>query len=160
MDKYKKIGGAVLLLGVLALVFIAFFFVFLPGIVKPSTNLKLGDGDFKANIALNEIERTSGLSGVTQLPSDKALILAFRYEDRWKVWMKDMVVPIDIVWLNKEKKVIYIVKNASPKDSTSRVFEPNSIAKYVIELPAGTIGNSSIDIDQVATFQIKEEDIK
>jgi len=49
--------------------------------------------------------------------------------------MKDMKVPIDIVWLDSNKRVVHIVKESSPDDSTSITFTPLSQAKYVIELP-------------------------
>jgi hypothetical protein len=49
--------------------------------------------------------------------------------------MKGMNFPIDIVWLNKDKKVIYIVKNA-PFDDQTTIYKPRTPALYVIELPA------------------------
>jgi len=160
MDNHQRIGGAVITFGVLVLIFFTFMTVILPKVVRPTTELSLGEGVFKASIALNEAERMKGLSGVTNMPADEALIMAYKYESRWKVWMKDMKIPLDIVWLDQNKKVIYIVKNAVPEDSTAKTFEPRNVATYVIEFPAGSVKTNSIDIGQVADFKLNESDIK
>jgi hypothetical protein len=160
MDNHQKIGGAVITFGVLALIFFTFMTVILPKVVRPTTELNLGNGVFKASIALNEAERMKGLSGVTKMSSDEALIMAYKYESRWKIWMKDIKIPLDIIWLDQTKKVIYIVKNAVPEDSTTKTFEPKGLAAYVVELPAGSVKANSIDIGQVADFKLKESDIR
>lgn len=160
MDNHQKIGGAVITFGVLALIFFTFMTVILSKVVRPTTELNLGNGVFKASIALNEAERMKGLSGVTKMSSDEALIMAYKYESRWKIWMKDIKIPLDIIWLDQTKKVIYIVKNAVPEDSTTKTFEPKGLAAYVVELPAGSVKANSIDIGQVADFKLKESDIR
>jgi len=160
MKKHKNLGAILIVSGVLILVFSVFFFGILPNLMKPSTNLWLGNGIFHADFVTDEAGRTNGLSGVSELAPNKALLMAFPNESKWGIWMKDMKIPIDIVWLDKNKKVVYIVKNASPEDSTSKIFEPKTPAKYIIEVPAGTVDNLAVNIDQTASFQVNEGDIK
>jgi len=81
-------------------------------------------------------------------------------EAKWGIWMKDMHIPIDIVWLDKNKKIVHIVKNVSPDNSTSKIFEPNTIAKYVVELPAGTVDSKAIITNQLARFAADSEDVQ
>ena len=66
--------------------------------------------------------------------------------------MKDMNYPIDIVWLDKDKKIVYIVKNAPPESYPYETFVPKQDARYVLELPAGTVGPKSIVIGKEAAF--------
>jgi uncharacterized protein len=40
-------------------------------------------------------------------------------------WMKEMNFPIDIVWLNKDKKIVHIEHNVSP-DTYPKIFNPNN----------------------------------
>ncbi len=137
-----------------------FVTVVLPGVMRPSdVDLQLGSGLFHAKIATNNDDRAKGLSGVTELESNQGLLMAFPSESKWGIWMKDMKVPIDIVWLDKDKKVIYIVKGASPESSTSKIFSPRTPAKYVVELPAGTVEASSIKLNNYAIFQIDESSV-
>lgn len=156
----KDIGIKLIVGLVLLTVFAAAYFVILPNLPQSTTDLRLGDGFFRASIAANDNDRTKGLSGVTQLAPNQALLMAYPAEGEWGIWMKDMKVPIDIVWLNKDKKVIYIVKNVSPDDSTFRTFVPKTPALYVVELPAGTIDSKAISTDSTAIFQINTGDIK
>jgi len=114
MNNTSKIGGIAIVSGVLILVFLAFFFIFWPNFVKPSVGLKFGNASFDAKIALNDLQRTKGLSGVKEMSADEALIMAFPYEDRWKVWMKDMNIPLDIVWLDKNKKSYLYCQECEP----------------------------------------------
>jgi len=161
METHKDLSVGPIIAGVLLVVIAVVVFVILPNMLQPTTSLRLGDGVFRARIAANETARAKGLSGVTSLNLDQALLMAFPSEGKWQIWMKDMKVPIDIVWLDKDKNVIYIVKNAQPDDeTTARVFEPKTLAKYVVELPAGSVDSRAIKTTSTAIFQINTEDIK
>jgi len=76
----------------------------------------------------------------------------FKEDGQWGIWMKDMKIPLDIVWLNKDKKIVYIVKNASPSLGTDTRFVPKEMARYVLELPAGTVERSALKIGTIAEF--------
>jgi len=123
---------------------------------RPESKLFVGDGVFRTDIALSNAAREKGLSGRSGLDADQALLMVFPSEDQWGIWMKGMNFPIDIVWLNKDKKVIYIVKNA-PFDDQTTIYKPRTPALYVIELPAGATGDKAITIGKVAIFQVSGE---
>lgn len=122
----------------------------------PTTQVTLGSGVFASRLATSEISRDKGLSGMSKLDPNSALLMVFDTSDTWGIWMKDMKIPIDIVWLNAEKKVVYIVMNASPDLGTSKVFKPTDPAKYVLEIPAGTVKTAGIKVGNTAQFDIKE----
>ncbi len=159
-SKSGNLSTTLIISGVLLVIGVTFLIFIFPNMIRPATNIYIGDGIFRTKLALDENARTKGLSGVKQIDADEALLMAFPSEGKWSIWMKDMLFPIDIVWLNKDKKVIYIVKNASPEDSISLSHEPTSPAKYVVELPAGTVDNKAISVKSLAIFQINSEDIK
>ena len=56
--------------------------------------------------------------------------------------MKEMRFPIDVVWLNKDKKIVTIQKNMQPS-SYPKIYYPVEDARYVIEFNVGTV--SSLD---------------
>lgn len=127
---------------------------------QPTTMLRVGDGVFTARIAYTQEARSTGLSNTSELPERQALIMAFPSDGMWGIWMKDMNYPIDIVWLNSDKKVIYTVKNAPPEGSTKVVYVPISPARYVIELPAGTVERVNIQSAHMGVFDIKHEEVR
>ena len=160
LSERKDQGMWALVIGILIIVAVSFMYIILPNLPTSTTDLRIGDGIFKARIASNDNARTAGLSGETSLAADRALLMAFPTDGKWGIWMKDMKIPVDIVWLDSNKKVIYIIKNASPADSTSVTYTPKSLAKYVIEFPAGTVDGKAINMGSVATFSINEGDVK
>lgn len=95
-----------------------------------------------------ELQR--GLSGTESLPAGRAMLFVFPNDSKWAIWMKDMKYPIDIVWLDKGTKVVYLVKNAEPSSYPKTRFTPDKDARYVIELPSGTIERTGISIGDLA----------
>lgn len=118
----------------------------------PKVEMKLGTGIFTMRVAADDVARERGLSGVESLKPNEGLLMAFNSDDTWTIWMKDMNIPIDIIWLDSDKKVVHIVKNVSPDGGEETVYEPKQAARYVVELPAGTVDNYVIKVNQVAEF--------
>jgi uncharacterized membrane protein (UPF0127 family) len=120
--------------------------------LQPHTSLKLGDGVFTARVAKTQDELDKGLGGTHKLREDQAMLFVYSHDDKWKVTMKDMNFPVDAVWLDADKKVVYIVKNVPPESYPYEDFTPKEKARYVVEFPEGTIGPKAISIGTVATF--------
>jgi uncharacterized membrane protein (UPF0127 family) len=140
-----------IIIGVIALIIAAVISIVLPQIVSDTT-VKLGSGVFDARVAKTDPARIQGLSGVTSLSPNQALLMVFPRSSQWQIWMKDMKIPLDIVWLNQDHTVVYIVQDATPQDSTKVIFTPTSNAQYVIELPAGSVVSQSIKLGSKAIF--------
>lgn len=99
-------------------------------------------------VAYSDAERISGLSGVSSLDKYEALLFVFEDEDKHGIWMKNMLIPIDIFWLNANKQVIHIEENVNP-DTYPKVYQPKTNAKYVIETNAGFAEKNKLNlIDQ------------
>ena len=127
--------------------------VALQPLLRPSATLRLGDGLYATQIVQTEAQRERGLSGTTSLAPDQAMLFVFDRSDTWGIWMKDMQYPIDVVWLNEQKQVVYSVSNMQP-NSYPQVFHPKQPARYVVELPAGAIVSKAIHTGAVAQFSL------
>jgi len=149
-----------ILIGGLVLILIALVGSYMAVNFQPTTQLRLNSNVFSVQVAKTEAEREKGLSGVEKLNPNTGLLMVFSTDGEWGIWMKGMKVPIDILWLNKDKKVIYIVTDATPELSTDKTFVPKSPARYVLEVAAGTVKNSGIKINDVASFEIDEGTVK
>lgn len=142
---FMLIGGLVVLLVSLVISYILVNF-------KPTVPVELGNGVYHLWVANTEADREKGLSGVDSLRPNGGLLMNFGSDDLWGIWMKDMKVPIDIIWLDKDKVVIRIVKDATPELGTTEIFTPKKPARYVIELPAGAVDKAGIKVGKSATF--------
>ena len=120
--------------------------------LQSKTEVQIGASVFNVWVASDSISREKGLSSVERLRQNEGLLMVFQRNDTWGIWMKDMKIPIDIVWLNSDKKVVHIVTDASPDLSTSKTFYPESLARYVLEISAGTVRRSGIKLDQTAVL--------
>lgn len=154
MSNQKDKTSIWLIAALLLVVGVAAFLLIEPQL-RPRVSLSIGDGLFKARVAHTQAQRDKGLSGVGHLASNEAMLFQFDHSDKWAIWMKDMKIPLDIVWLDGEKKVVYIVKGASP-DDYPKSYVPNDPAQYVVELPAGTVDAKRIKIGSKATFNLDE----
>lgn len=126
-------------------------------ISRQSVCLTIGAGVFNARLATTESARSKGLAGVDDLGPNEALLMVFPYEKDWSVWMKDMKVPIDVVWLDSQGKVLYIVTDISPENSDKVIYTPKSDAvSYILELPAGKAREAGINEKSTASFTLDE----
>lgn len=157
MSVWRRSTTNFLIVGILLIV-IGSFVGFLVLNFQPKTEVRLAEGVFHLRVADNEAAREQGLSGVDRLLPNEGLLMAFETDGKWGIWMKDMKVPIDIVWLDSNKYVVYIVKNATPDLGTNKVFLPSRPARYVLELAAGNVQESGIKVGDSAYFELKEKE--
>ena len=141
----------ILIIGVVALL-VYTVVIYVVANFRPTTELRAGSGVYHLWVADTVAERYQGLSGVERLSPNGGLLMKFEENDVWNIWMKDMKVPLDIIWLNEDKEVVYIVKNAAPELSTDTIFSPKSKARYVVELPAGSVDNAGIKPGMLTSF--------
>ena len=156
ISKWRTHTTAILIVGVLAII-IASAVAVTATSFQPTAMVRLGSGVFMARIADDTAERTKGLSGVKSLSDNEAVLFDFQTEGKWGIWMKDMKIPIDIIWLNEDKEVVYIVKQAPAELGTTKTYAPDKPARYVLETKAGAAAASSISIGDTAIFTIEDQ---
>lgn len=90
---------------------------------------------FLLEIASTVGERTKGLMFVKSLPYDEGMLFVFQDEAERAFWMKDTFIPLDMIFLDKEFKVVSISHQTKPFDLNT--YKSNKPAMYVIELNGG-----------------------
>lgn len=127
-------------------------FVFVPkhDVVAPGT-LRIGDAVIVLEIADSQTERVQGLSGRETLDPSTGLLFVFEKPEKIGIWMKDMLFPIDIIWINEQKKIIDIKTNVTP-DSYPQAFFPKEKSLYVLEVNAGFVEKNAVRIGDAVMF--------
>ena len=123
--------------------------------VNTQKTLKIDGITLNIGVANTDAERMQGLSCKNGLSENEGLLFVFDTEGYYGFWMKDMNFPIDIAWLDKDKKLIHIESNVSPdtyRESPPKVFSPASPALYVLETSANFFQNHQIKIGDAAEF--------
>jgi uncharacterized membrane protein (UPF0127 family) len=121
----------------------------LPVVVQKPVTIK--GTTYSSLIADTDLLRQQGLSYRASLPSNQVMLFIFEKPGVYKFWMKDMNFPIDMVWLNSSKQVVYIEKNVSPS-TYPQAFGPNEDTLYVIELNANETTKLSLSVGDTVIF--------
>ncbi len=91
-----------------------------------------------AELAMTEEERQRGLMFREDLGENQGMLFLFSEEGIYPFWMKNMKFSIDILWLDKEKRVVHIEAEVPPcpRDPCPS-YAPAQEALYVLELKTG-----------------------
>ncbi len=98
-----------------------------------------GDSIF-AEIADTPAKRSQGLMGRTHLAPDHGMLFTWSEPGKWTFWMKNTKIPLDIMWLDTDGKVVHLESNVpicTRKDEGCPRYHPSQIALYALELRAG-----------------------
>lgn len=118
--------------------------------------LKVGEKNISIEMADTDQKRTLGLSYLKKLPENSGMLFIFEKEGYYPFWMKDMNFPIDIIWIDKEKKIVYFENNASPESFPKFFYAQKDgvpiLSLYVLEVPAGFLVENNIKIGDSIDF--------
>ncbi len=93
----------------------------------------------QVEVMVKDEDRAMGLMFRPSLPLDRGLLFLFDPPpDFHTIWMKNCRFPIDIVWLDEEKKVVHVAESVPPcTGDPCPIYQPLRKASYVVELNAG-----------------------
>lgn len=125
----------------------------LNNIPKPATTVTIGTAVVKAKVASTDAERERGLSGVEVLSDTSGMLFVFNDDGPQGIWMKDMKINLDIIWLDTDKRVVHIERKVTPA-SYPKVYQSPKPARYVLEIPAGRADKTRITLGKTAVFDV------
>lgn len=118
---------------------------------KTQKVLRMGKIRLNIEMADTDTKRRQGLSGREKLEENEGMLFVFEKEGNHGFWMKNMSFPIDIAWLDKDKKIIHIEKNIGP-ETYPKVFSSTAPGLYVLETNADFFESNKIKIGDIAEF--------
>ena len=102
---------------------------------------------FDVQLAQNSAEKTKGLMSQKFLEQNKGMLFFFDKEAKYSFWMKNTLIPLDIIWINKDNKIVFISENNQPcKQFFCPLIKPTENAKYVLELNSGVVRKIGIKL--------------
>lgn len=101
--------------------------------------LMLPDGkSVTLELAMTPHQRNLGLMFRPSLANDRGMLFLFRHQGHHAIWMKNMLIPIDILWLDAQKEIVHMEVEVPPcRRQPCPIYRPSKPARYVIELAAG-----------------------
>jgi uncharacterized protein len=86
-------------------------------------------------LARTPAERSRGLMYVQHLPVDDGMLFIFEEESIHSFWMKNTLIPLDMIFIRADLTVAGVVENAEPLTLTPRTIDRPS--QYVLEVNGG-----------------------
>lgn len=103
--------------------------------------IRISNKTYKVKEANTSEEKEKGLQGVKELPKDEGMLFYFDPPEDVSFWMKDTLIPLDIVFIDEDQEVISVQEG---EPNSEKLMSENNVA-YVLEVNQGsgiTIGDT------------------
>ncbi len=158
----KKLNSKKLIIATLfglLLIFLISGFSFLQNKASFTTNRKFteilcNNHKLNAEIAKSDKELEYGLMNRKSLAENSAMLFIFKKPSYVTFWMKDTYIPLDIVYLDENKKIVDIYENCEALNE-EKLYRSSAPIKFAIETNAYWFKNHNIDTQDSCFFEIK-----
>jgi uncharacterized membrane protein (UPF0127 family) len=86
-------------------------------------------------LARTDAERARGLMHRRALPTDGGMLFLFARDEIHSFWMKNTLIPLDMIFITADLTVAGVVERAEPHSLTGRSIDVPS--RYVLEVNGG-----------------------
>ena len=114
--------------------------LFISGCQNKTNYVKLNGQRFDVELAESDDSRAMGLMYREKMSDDAGMLFIFSDEFRRAFWMKNTLIPLDILYFDSDKKLVSQSLNTPPcRNTTTRCpnYPSEKPAKYVLEINAG-----------------------
>ena len=116
-----------------------------PDFAKTTITLDRGDGtilSFDVELAVTPRQHAHGLMHVASLPRFSGMLFVFKGDRQQSFWMKNTLIPLDILYFDGEGRFVSAAENAAPHSLESRLSD--GPARYVLEISGGLMKELAI----------------
>ena len=113
-------------------------------------NLSLAGKRFEFEVALTDEQHRIGLMGRKSLGENKGMLFVFLEDGPRQFWMKNCLIPLDIIYLDRSGRIVGIRTLPPPDPDQPEAIPtypfPEPIVRYVIELNGGTANRLGLKV--------------
>ena len=126
------------------------------GIANSQTGTLFFDGaegqvSFKVELVSAPFETSRGLMCRREMRDDWGMLFFMRSDKVQRFWMKNTLIPLDMLFLDRNWQVVGIVEGAEPRTLEGRGV--NGVSRYVLELTAGQARRAGLEAGQTARYE-------
>ncbi len=124
----------------------------------PGPSVRIGGAEFPVELAVERDERQRGLSGRESLDAGTGMLFIFEEDSRFRFWMKEMLIPLDIVWIGSDCRVAGVSEDVPAPDPDTSLddlprYSPEAPTRYVLEINAGEFADMGLAAGDPVEFQ-------
>ncbi|MFZ5980151.1 MAG: DUF192 domain-containing protein [Candidatus Zixiibacteriota bacterium] len=106
-------------------------------------------------IADTDVKRRIGLMFREKMKEKQGMLFIFPFEDIRSFWMRNTVLPLDMIFIDTRNKIVSIAKNTEPY--AERSYYSTGPAKFVLEVNAGFADKYNLAAGQTMTWSLKKQ---
>ena len=121
-----------------------------PGTPVVAIAAERGEAQFYLETAVDDAQRSRGLMWRPRMSDQWGMIFVYPFDRPLSFWMKNTLIPLDMIFIDGRGVVTGVVENAEPRTETPRA--AGGSARYVVELNAGLAAQYGIAAGQHVTL--------
>lgn len=126
-----------------------------PATSEPQPRVIFPDGfAVEVEIAADDATRAQGLMYRDRLRPGSGMLFIFPATGVNPFWMKNTLIPLDIIWIDGEKRIVTVTHDVPPcKADPCPSYPPTGEALYVLEVAAGVAREHGLRAGEVLKFE-------
>ncbi|MCC7574281.1 DUF192 domain-containing protein [Candidatus Woesearchaeota archaeon] len=111
---------------------------------------------YEIEIPRTQEEKQQGLMFREHLQENQGMLFIFNTQQKHAFWMKNTLIPLDMIWLNEDLEVVYIQTATPCEEEPCKIYAPTTEALYTLEINAGLAEQNNIKIETQAKLELCE----
>jgi uncharacterized protein len=109
---------------------------------------------YRVELALTPEDQAQGLMYRESLPPNAGMLFVFDQPAPHHFWMKNTMIPLDMIWINDAGKVIFVSADTPPcKADPCPTYGPDTNAKQVLEIAGGKAKAEGVSVGSVLKIE-------
>lgn len=104
----------------------------------------------KVEVASTDAQRQTGMMFRESIGEDEGMLFVFSTERHNSFWMHNTLIPLDMLFIDSEWKVVGVVQNATPQTDDPR--NVPKMSQYVLEVKGGFAARNGLGPDTLVRF--------
>ena len=103
----------------------------------------------KTEFVYDTVGALRGMQFRSSIAPDHGMLYGHKTPGKYSYWMYQTLVPLDMIWMDPDHKVVEIVENADPcKTAASQCphYGGNKVAQYVLQLGGGMVKKYGVKV--------------
>ena len=120
---------------------------------KQFTTLTIASMGLRVEIANTSQKKEHGLCCRKSLPANQGMLFVYGSPGDYRFWMKDTKIPLDMFWIDSNKRIVHIEENVQPV-SYPDTYGTSIPAQYILETNAGFAKESHVKNSDSVAFSL------
>lgn len=108
----------------------------------------------QVEIASDDATRAQGLMFRDHVRPGTGMIFLFPQDGNYPFWMKNTLVPLDMIWIDQQKRIAAVKHDVPPcQADPCASYDPQAVARYVLEVAAGVAKQHRLEKGATLRFE-------